>query len=292
MSTLPTFSKISELRSQIHAWRMAGQRIAFVPTMGNLHVGHLSLIEKARALGDKVVASIFVNPTQFGPSEDYTSYPRTLEADQALLLGGGCDLLFAPEASEMYPRRIPKQIPGEPEFSIAVGRLGEVLCGAVRPGHFAGVATVVAKLFNIVQPDVAVFGEKDFQQLMVIRKLVEQFDFPVEIVGAPTKREANGLACSSRNQYLSDEQRALARIIYATLLQMRDNSQQGLTIEAIEAKADQALRSAGLNPDYARLLDAKSLDLIDENTNSRVALIAAKLGRARLIDNIFWDQPG
>lgn len=290
MSTLPTLSKISELRAQIHAWRMAGERIAFVPTMGNLHVGHLSLIEKARALSSKVVASIFVNPTQFGPSEDYTSYPRTLQADQALLLGGGCDVLFAPEASEMYPRRIPKQIPGEPEFSVDVGRLGTVLCGAVRPGHFAGVATVVAKLFNIVQPDVAVFGEKDFQQLMVIRKLVEQFDFPVEIVGAATKREPNGLACSSRNQYLSAEQREFARVIYATLLQMRDNSQQGLTIEAIEASADQSLRAAGLSPDYARLLDAKSLDLIDENTNSRVALIAARLGRARLIDNIFWDQ--
>lgn len=290
MITLPTFSKISELRAQIHAWRMAGERIAFVPTMGNLHVGHLSLIEKARALSSKVVASIFVNPTQFGPSEDYTSYPRTLEADQALLHGGGCDLLFAPEASEMYPRRIPKQIPGEPEFSVDVGRLGTILCGAVRPGHFAGVATVVAKLFNIVQPDVAVFGEKDFQQLMVIRKLVEQFDFPVQIVGAATKREANGLACSSRNQYLSAEQREFARVIYATLLQMRDNSQQGLTIEAIEAGADQALRAAGLSPDYARLLDANSLDLVDENTQSRVALVAAKLGRARLIDNVFWDQ--
>ena len=290
MSTLPTLSKISELRAQVRDWRMRGEHIAFVPTMGNLHVGHLSLIEKARELSSKVVASIFVNPTQFGPSEDYTSYPRTLEADQALLLTGGCDVLFAPEASEMYPRRIPKQIPGEPEFSVDVGRLGTVLCGAVRPGHFAGVATVVAKLLNIVQPDVAVFGEKDFQQLMVIRKLVEQFDFPVEIVGAPTKREPNGLACSSRNQYLSADQRELARVIYATLLQMRDNSQRGLTIEAIEASADQALRSAGLSPDYARLLDAKSLDLVDENTSSRVALIAGKLGRARLIDNIFWDQ--
>lgn len=292
MSILPTFSTIPALRRQVNEWRMRGERIAFVPTMGNLHVGHLSLIEKARELSSKVVASIFVNPTQFGPSEDYTSYPRTLEADQALLLSGGCDVLFAPDASEMYPKRIPKQIPGEPEFSVDVGRLGNVLCGVARPGHFAGVATVVAKLLNIVQPDVAVFGEKDFQQLMVIRKLVEQFDFPVEIVGAPTKREANGLACSSRNQYLSVEQRELARVIYATLLQMRDSSQRGLTIEAIEAEADLSLRSAGLSPDYAQLLDAKTLDLIDENTNSRVALIAARLGRARLIDNLFWDQNG
>lgn len=292
MSILPTFSTIPALRRQVNEWRMRGERISFVPTMGNLHVGHLSLIEKARELSSKVVASIFVNPTQFGPSEDYTSYPRTLEADQALLLSGGCDVLFAPDASEMYPKRIPKQIPGEPEFSVDVGRLGNVLCGVARPGHFAGVATVVAKLLNIVQPDVAVFGEKDFQQLMVIRKLVEQFDFPVEIVGAPTKREANGLACSSRNQYLSVEQRELARVIYATLLQMRDSSQRGLTIEAIEAEADLSLRSAGLSPDYAQLLDAKTLDLIDENTNSRVALIAARLGRARLIDNLFWGQNG
>jgi pantoate--beta-alanine ligase len=286
MSTdaLLTFHTMAGVREQLRIWRQNNEHIAFVPTMGNLHEGHLSLIERAKAEGGKVIASIFVNPTQFGPSEDFASYPRTLAQDQALLISGGCDALFAPSVHEMYPGAT-----GAPLFSVDVGRLGSILCGAVRPGHFAGVATVVAKLFNIIQPDVAVFGEKDFQQLAVLRRLVQDFDFPVQVLGAPTVREANGLARSSRNQYLSASEREHARVIYATLLQMRDMRQRKISVFEIEDYALATLRGAGLNPDYAAIRDAQSLDSVEENTKSEVALIAARLGKARLIDNIFWD---
>ena len=283
--SIDTFTEIASLRAQVSAWRSAGERIAFVPTMGNLHDGHLSLVTLAKQHATRVVASIFVNPTQFGPNEDFASYPRTLQADQTLLAGGGCDALFAPTVETMYPAHASHA----PSLAIDVGAIGNILCGAVRPGHFSGVATVVAKLFNIVQADVAVFGEKDFQQLLVLRTLVAQFNFPLEIIGAPTIREASGLARSSRNQYLSVAEREQARVIYATLLQMRDKRQRGVTPEQVQTEAVIALKAAGLNPDYAAIRDAQTLDSIDVSSKKEVAMIAARLGKARLIDNIYWN---
>ena len=284
LGQLKTFTEIAALRAQVQAWRTAGERIAFVPTMGNLHDGHLSLITQAKLHATRVVASIFVNPTQFGPKEDFASYPRTLAADQALLAGGGCDALFAPTVETMYPTNTAST----PNFVIDVGAIGNILCGAVRPGHFSGVATVVAKLFNIVQADVAVFGEKDFQQLLVLRNLVRQFNFPLEIIGAPTVREASGLARSSRNQYLSVAEREQARVIYATLLQMRDMRQRGVDPQQVQLDALIALQAAGLNPDYAVVRDAQTLDFVTIYSKKEVAMIAARLGKARLIDNIYW----
>ena len=284
LAQLKTFTEIAALRAQVQAWRTAGERIAFVPTMGNLHDGHLSLVTQAKLHATRVVASIFVNPTQFGPKEDFASYPRTLAADQALLAGGGCDALFAPTVETMYPANVAST----PNFVIDVGAIGNILCGAVRPGHFSGVATVVAKLFNIVQADVAIFGEKDFQQLLVLRNLANQFDFPLEIIGAPTIREASGLARSSRNQYLSDEEREQARVIYATLLQMRDMRQRGVDPQQVQLDALIALQAAGLNPDYAVVCDAQTRDFVTISSKKEVAMIAARLGKARLIDNIYW----
>jgi pantoate--beta-alanine ligase len=280
VTKLITLSAIAEVRAQVCAWKKSALRVALVPTMGNLHDGHLSLVQLARTHADKVVASVFVNPTQFGPNEDFASYPRTLATDQVLLESGGCDLLFAPSAEEMYKAK--------PSLNIDVGPIGTILCGAVRPGHFNGVATVVAKLLNIVQPDVAVFGEKDFQQLMVIRQLVQQLDFPVEIIAAPTVREPNGLARSSRNQYLTSDERQLASVIYATLLQMRDSIRAGKAIKDVETSASQALLKAGLKPDYAVVRNAQDLEIVEKNVKSEVALIAARLGKARLIDNLSW----
>jgi pantoate--beta-alanine ligase len=275
-----TLHTINDVRLQVRAWKQAGQRVALVPTMGNLHEGHLSLVRLAKQRADRVLASVFVNPTQFGPNEDFASYPRTLSADQALLQEGGCDVLFAPTAAEMYPQA--------PSLAVDVGLIGTILCGAIRPGHFNGVASVVAKLFLIAEPDLAVFGEKDFQQLLVIRKLVRELNFAVEIVGAPTIREANGLARSSRNQYLSVDERALARVIYATLLQMRDMRAAQQSLDVVQSYAVSTLEDAGLRPDYAVIRDAKSLELIGKDTKSEVALIAARLGKARLIDNLSW----
>src|SRR5690554_8009951 len=196
---MQTVHTIAELRQQVRDWRQAGLKVAFVPTMGNLHAGHISLVETARRHADKVVASIFVNPTQFGPSEDFDSYPRTLDADSAKLAAGHCDLLFAPSIDEMYPEKN--------RTWVDVDDLGDYLCGASRPGHFRGVTTVVSKLFNIVQPDVACFGEKDFQQLAIIRRMSQDLFFPIEIIAVATARESNGLAMSSRNGYLSAAQK-------------------------------------------------------------------------------------
>ena len=202
---------IAAVRERVAAWRGRGERVAFVPTMGNLHAGHISLIELARRHGERFVASIFVNPLQFGPNEDFNHYPRTPDRDARMLEEAGCDLMFQPDVGEMYP--------SSPQIAtrVEVPGLSDILCGEFRPGHFAGVATVVAKLFSIVQPDVAVFGEKDFQQLTVIRRMAADLCLPVEIVGAPTMREADGLAMSSRNQYLTDEERRIAPRIHAQL---------------------------------------------------------------------------
>ena len=281
---METVARSADLRSRIAAWRRAGERIAFVPTMGNLHAGHYSLIELARTRAARVVASVFVNPTQFGPREDFASYPRTLDEDKTGLAAHGCDLLFAPAVEEMYPfgtaQTVRVEVPG----------LSDILDGAARPGHFTGVATVVTKLFNLVQPDVAVFGQKDYQQLLVIRRLTEDLRLPIEIVGAPTRREAHGLAMSSRNQYLSAEERAHAAIIHRTLCAMRDGLHAGQDIAAVQTQARDALIAGGLAPDYAVLRNAA--DLSEPAPDARtglIALIAARLGRARLIDNLITD---
>lgn len=277
------FDDPAPLREQIRAWRHSGERIAFVPTMGNLHAGHLSLVDKARGLADRVVASVFVNPTQFGPSEDYAAYPRTLEQDAAFLTEAGCDLLYTPTIRAMYPY-------GNTEAWVDVPALAGILCGEHRPGHFRGVATVVARLFNQVLPDVAVFGEKDWQQLQVIRRMTTDLAFPIEIVGAPTLREPDGLAMSSRNQYLSAEERGRAAVVYRTLRQVVEAVRAGRVIAEACGEGVEALRAAGLVPDYLEVREAASLLPPQDGDRRLVALTAARLGRARLIDNIVFDR--
>lgn len=279
---MQTVATVAALREHVVAARRDGRRIGFVPTMGNLHAGHHSLIERARANSDFVVASVFVNPTQFGPNEDFDRYPRTPAADAEGLARGGCDLLYLPDVAAMYPFGVAGTM------RIEVPQLGDVLEGAIRPGHFAGVATIVAKLFNHVQPDVAVFGRKDYQQWLVIRRLVADLGFPIRIIGAPTLREPDGLAMSSRNQYLDAEQRARAGTIHATLASMRDAVLGGdLPLAAIERQAFEHLTHAGFAPDYAVLRQAEDLaEPLSGRRDRLVALIAARLGSTRLIDNL------
>ncbi len=269
------------LRERVAGWRREGLSIGFVPTMGNLHRGHLALIEQARGLADRVVCSIFVNPTQFGPNEDFSRYPRTLEADASALAGAGCDLLFLPSVQTMYPLGV------EHTVRVEVPGLSDVLCGAFRPGHFAGVATVVARLFNLVQPDTAVFGRKDFQQLAVIRHLAVDLAFPIRIEAGETVREPDGLAMSSRNQYLQPTERSLAARIYATLQGMRERLAGGASVVDVEAWAAAELSAAGFSLDYAVLRRPDTLaQPAVAGGGTWVALIAARLGGTRLIDNI------
>jgi pantoate--beta-alanine ligase len=281
---METAVAVEDLRARVGAWRRAGARVGFVPTMGNLHDGHFSLVSIARAHADRVVASVFVNPTQFGPREDFASYPRTLARDQAGLAARGCDLLFAPQVDAIYP------FGPHATVRIDVPGISDVLEGALRPGHFTGVATVVTKLLNLVQPDIAVFGQKDYQQLLVIERMVRDLRLPTDIVAAPTLREANGLAMSSRNQYLSAEERELAGIIHRTLCGMQDALRAGQPRAVLEAAASQTLQTAGLTPDYAVLRRKGDLTEPGESEHEAlIALIAATLGRARLIDNLVMD---
>lgn len=280
-SVMPILRTVAELRAHLDAQRAHGKRIGFVPTMGNLHAGHYSLIELARRHSDHVVASVFVNPTQFGPGEDFNRYPRTADADAQGLAAAGCDALFLPAVDAMYPFGADRAV------RVCVPGLGDILEGASRPGHFDGVATVVARLFNFVQPQVAVFGSKDYQQLLVVRRMVEDLGFPIEIVAAPIVREANGLAMSSRNQYLDAGQRERAGIVHATLLWMCGQlGQPAEPLAAIEAGAAKRLAEAGLQPDYAVLRRRTDLSVPDaDQRHGLVALIAARLGPVRLIDN-------
>ena len=279
---MDTIRELEALRARIAGWKRDGLRIGFVPTMGNLHAGHYSLIELAQRHADRVVASVFVNPTQFGPNEDFGRYPRTPEQDAAGLAAAGTDALWMPSLATMYPYGADKAV------AIRVPGVTETLEGAHRPGHFDGVATVVARLFNQVQPDVAVFGRKDYQQLAVIRYLVADLAFPVELIAAETRREPDGLAMSSRNQYLSLEERAIAPVIHRTLLAMRDGTRAGRPRVQVEADASADLHQAGLDPDYAVI---RNPDLSEPATRdgSFVALIAARLGRTRLIDNLEFE---
>lgn len=281
---MQTVQDAAALRAMIRGWRGQGLTVGFVPTMGNLHAGHHSLIKLARARADRVVASVFVNPTQFGPHEDFERYPRTLVQDQGGLAEHECDLLFAPEVATLYPFGAPNSV------SIRVPQLTETLEGAHRPGHFDGVATVVCKLFNLVQPDLAVFGQKDFQQLKVIERMVRDMSLPVMIMAAPTLRADDGLALSSRNQYLSTTDRALAPQVYATLQQMRDLIAKGHARTVVEQAAASKLARAGFDPDYAAIRRIEDLaEPADGEREGLVALIAARLGQTRLIDNLPFD---
>jgi pantoate--beta-alanine ligase len=276
-------TSVSELRDAMAKWRSAGKRIAFVPTMGNLHAGHLQLVGEAGKKADRVVVSIFVNPTQFGVGEDFEMYPRTEREDQEKLATAGADLLFLPPVSEMY-------VPDAKTVVSVVG-LSELYCGASRPGHFNGVATVVCKLFNMVRPDIALFGLKDFQQLVVIRTMVRDLDFPVEIVGVDTVREASGLAMSSRNGYLSVEEIKVAPKLYESLCLARDAILTGGRPYAdIENRAMLFLREAGFQPDYFAVCRSTDLSKAQIEDRDLVILAAAKLGGTRLIDNVYFSR--
>ena len=276
--------------AQLRAWRAAclaaGRTVALVPTMGNLHRGHLELVALAKAEASVALASIFVNPTQFGAHDDLSSYPRTPTADCQRLRAAGCDAVFMPEVEQMYPQG------SEGMACVDVPGLSDILCGASRPGHFVGVATVVCKLFNLAQPDVAVFGQKDFQQLMVIRRLVRDLNFPVRIVGAPIVREADGLAMSSRNRYLSAEQRAVApllhRVLEDTAAALRGG---GETFADLRARGLARWRSAGMRADYLAIRRRENLNRPLPDDHALVILAAVFLGRARLIDNVTVDLP-
>ncbi|AZT82715.1 pantoate--beta-alanine ligase [Marinobacter sp. NP-4(2019)] len=276
-----TINSLKELRTILRGYRREGKTIGLVPTMGNLHEGHISLVRKASEAADVVVTSIFVNPMQFGASEDLDTYPRTLEEDQRQLEAAGNTLVFAPGVEEIYPQGLVQQT------KVIVPEVSDGHCGASRPGHFEGVATVVTMLFNMVQPDIAVFGEKDFQQLAVIRKLVRDLMIPVEVIGAPTIREDDGLAKSSRNGYLTDTERTIAPVIYQTLQECARKLNEGRTdFETLEQEANKALSAAGLRPDYFNIVNSLTLKPATPEDNELTVLVAAFLGTTRLIDNL------
>lgn len=283
---MTTVKTLRELRAAIAQARAEGKQIGFVPTMGNLHAGHVSLVQIAAQRADFVVASIFVNPLQFGAGEDLDKYPRTLAADQEKLLAAGCHLLFHPDVAEIYPHGMGDQA------RVIVPGVSEGLCGASRPGHFEGVATVVTKLFNMVQPDLAVFGEKDYQQLAVIRALVQDLNMPIQIIGAPTQRAEDGLALSSRNGYLSDAQRAAAPTLYQGLQAIAGELQRGARDYARLIDSAQAQqRAAGFTPDYLEIRNAMNLRPAQLDDQHLVILTAAQLGSTRLIDNLVVELP-
>ncbi len=285
-SALPTVRTVVDLRSAIASWRRSGETVALVPTMGALHAGHLSLLELAHARCQRIVVSLFINPTQFGPKEDYAAYPRDEAADAAKLAAAGADLLYAPAVSEMYPEGFATQV--------TVRRLTEHLCGPYRPGHFEGVATVVTKLLLQSLPDVAVFGEKDWQQLQVIRRLARDLDIPVAIAGAPTIREADGLAMSSRNAYLSPSERAIAASLNRGLRELAQAVAAGEPCRAAEEHALRVLLENGFTSvDYVTVADAETLQPIERiGKRPARAFAAAWLRRTRLIDNVAIDEAG
>ncbi|KUG41508.1 Pantothenate synthetase [Pseudomonas amygdali pv. photiniae] len=281
MLGMNTVKTVQELRAAVARARSEGKRIALTPTMGNLHSGHAALVAKAAQRADFVVATIFVNPLQFGPNEDLATYPRTLAADQEKLLQAGCNLLFTPSVEEMYPHGMADQT------LVSVPHLSQGLCGASRPGHFEGVATVVSKLFNMVQPDLAIFGEKDFQQLAVIRAMVRDLNMPIQIIGEPTVRADDGLALSSRNGYLNEAQRAAAPALYQAIRQTADAISAGeQDFDALLTSKKQQLEAAGFRIDYLEIRDATSLRPTTAENRDLVILAAAFLGKTRLIDNL------
>ncbi len=278
---MQVISDIKLLRATVKAWRQAGHTVAFVPTMGNLHQGHLKLVDEAKQRADKVIVSIFVNPMQFGANEDLAKYPRTLTGDCAGLTEHHADAVFTPTPELIYPKGLAEQT------AVEVPLIGDQHCGASRPGHFRGVATIVTKLFNLVQPDVALFGKKDYQQLAVIRALTADLSLPIEIIGIDTERAADGLALSSRNGYLSAEQRAIAPTIYQILQQLAQAIRAGATdYRALERQANEQLVVAGFRPDYVHICQRHNLVIANDNQSPLVILLAAYLGSTRLIDNL------
>lgn len=277
---METVHDIAGLRAQLAQWRQAGERIAFVPTMGNLHRGHLELVRRGREVAQRVVSSVFVNPLQFGPTEDFSRYPRTLAQDQSALQNAQCDLLFAPAAAEIYPRGM------QGLARVSLPEVSTILCGQFRPGHFDGVATVVSILFNLVQPDIALFGEKDYQQLLVIRRMVTDLHMPIDIIGVATEREPDGLALSSRNQYLSSQERQLAPEMYATLCEVADKLHKGRRdFAALSYAGIKRLEAAGFRSQYLEIR-APDLQPPAASGGEFVVLAAAYLGQTRLIDNV------
>ena len=279
-----TASTLPQLRELISQWKHKGDRIGFVPTMGNLHAGHLALVDLARQLADRVVVSIFVNPAQFGPNEDFERYPRTLEDDRESLVRRDVDLLYNPSVETMY---------GDGGDGIMVhvpAELNDMLCGLSRPGHFDGVATVVAKLFNQVEPDLAVFGEKDFQQLVVIRRLAKDLAFPVEIIGHRTMRESDGLAMSSRNSYLTSDERAVApQLQQALQLLVEEVKALPQDTERLLEELNQQLTASGFMVEYLEIRRQADLRISGPDDKRLVALVAARLGQTRLIDNLLFE---
>ena len=277
-------NSVSELQQYVQHWKDHKQSIAFVPTMGNLHQGHLSLIEKGQSLCDRSICSIFVNPMQFGPNEDFNHYPRTLTRDLELLESIGCDLVYMPTASELYPQGL------ENISQVIVTDLTDTFEGAHRPGHFTGVATIVAKLFNIVKPDISVFGKKDFQQYCVINKMTRDLNLDVEIIGQETTRESSGLATSSRNQYLNDEQTVRGALIYQILQDASKRIREGETdFASLEKQYIEQLSQAGFETDYFSICNADTLKPATTEDKKLVILVTARLGETRLLDNIEID---
>lgn len=270
-----------ELAEHISEWRHNDEHVALVPTMGNLHAGHLALVELAREYAERVVVSIFVNPTQFGEGEDFDKYPRTLERDKLRLKTAAADMIFAPDVDTVYPFGI------ENATTVSVPGLTENFCGASRPGHFDGVTSVVARLIALVQPDAAVFGQKDYQQQLVIRRMVEDLNLPVSIITSETIRDDDGLALSSRNAYLNEEQRAIAPLLYEQLSSVGQDLQNGRrNFDELESLAQQSLQAAGFEVEYFAIRRALNLEVPDRDCDDLVVLAAAKLGEARLIDNV------
>lgn len=279
---MQTLTTIDEIREVLGAERRQEHTIGFVPTLGNLHEGHMALIRAARAAADCVVASVFVNPMQFAANEDLDAYPRTLESDQKKLIAEGADYLFAPTVREMYPEGVSTQI--------IIPVLSNILCGASRPGHFTGVATICTKLFNIVQPDVAMFGEKDFQQLTIIKHMVSDLCIPVEIVGVQTGRAEDGLALSSRNTYLTDEERSIAPTLFQCLSATKEAIEKGeRDYFKLEQAANEKLAAAGFKPDYFHVMNRDTLEAPTSADHQLIILAAAQLGKSRLIDNLQLD---
>lgn len=276
------FNTVSDIRHCVQNGCHAGQRVAFVPTMGNLHAGHLQLVREAKRHADKVVVSIFVNPTQFGINEDFADYPRTEAADCEKLAAENCDVVFLPSVETIYAPMA--------QTTVSVSQVSQHYCGGSRSGHFDGVATVVCKLFNIVQPDVALFGLKDFQQFAVIQTLVRDLHLPIELIGVPTVREVDGLAMSSRNGYLSRSARKTAPKLYQTLQQARDELMAGQTITVVEQHAIAELTQAGFVVDYFKIARRCDLQFATLADNALIILAAAKLDKTRLIDNLWVDK--
>lgn len=279
-----TTSAISTIREHVKTWRSKGETVAFVPTMGNLHQGHITLVNEAKKRADHVVVSIFVNPMQFSANEDLDGYPRTLAQDSEKLMLAGTELLFTPTPEIIYPKGLAQQT------FIEVPEIGDELCGASRPGHFRGVATIVSKLFNIVQPDIALFGRKDFQQLMIIKTMVEDLSMPIDVIGVETIREASGLAMSSRNGYLTTEEKHSAATLKQALDSIVNAIQRGETIQKAISIAKKRLITVGFTPDYLEVRNANTLRQVTAADSELVVIGAAYLGKARLIDNVSFSR--